>query len=332
MRSGAVVRELQPVLHGVVGIPRSGVEGISDLIVVDGGPVVGDAGRDELSGRGVLTDDVGLPADELGGLLGLEATPGDVVLGLRVAIGCPQIVPGRESVRPVDEAPLTVEAVDVAVTMTQVVHEALEDAAVVKEMKAGFVVDLEADDGGMPRVAIKDPVYHPFRMEEEGRVREIYFLPSPPGDPFSRGSFAGDFRIQPGQPRRHGIRGRAKDDGDAPSRGTVENWLEPVQIELAVLRFPGRPDRLTDSDDREVRLLHEIEVDVQPVIRLVLVVVGRTEQHPVGTGRHRPTPVVVDCPGHSLTFPAVNVGICAASAFAPPPTTKVSSRSSADTK
>ena len=216
--------------------------------------------------------------------------------------------------------------------MTQVVHEALEDAAVVKEMKAGFVVDLEADDGGMPRIATKDLADHPVGMEEEGWVREIDFLPSPPRDPFARGSFAGDFRIQPGQPRRHGIRGRAKDDGDAPPRGTVENRLEPVQIELAVLRFPGRPDRLTDSDDREVRLLHEIEIDIQPVIRLVLVVVSRTEQHAVGTGQHRPTPVVVHCPGHSLTLPAVNFGICLASAFALPPSTKVSSRSSADTR
>ena len=165
--------------------------------------------------------------------------------------------------------------------MTQVVHEALEDAAVVKEMKAGFVVDLEADDGGMPGIAMKDPADHPLGMEEEGWVREIDFLPSPPRDPFARGSFAGDFRVLAGQPGRHGIRGRAKDDGDPAPGGTVENRLEPVQIELAVLRFPGRPDRLTDSDDREVRLLHEIEIDIQPVIRLVLVVVRRTEQHAV---------------------------------------------------
>ena len=201
--------------------------------------------------------------------------------------------------------------------MTQVVHEALEDAAVVKEMQAGFVVDLEADDGGMARIATKDLADHPVGMEEEGRVREIDFLPSPPGDPFARGSFAGDLRIQPGQPRRHGIRGRAKDDGDAPPRGSVENRLEPVQIELAVLRFPGRPDRLTDSDDREVRLLHEIEIDIEPVIRLVLVVVRRTEQHAVGTGRQRPTPVVVHCPASSVALP---------------PTTNVSSRSRADTR
>src|SRR5947207_11736407 len=126
-------------MHEVIEVPDSCDEGISYQIVVDGGPVVCDAGRDELSGGGVLPDDVGLPVDEPGGLRGLEATPCDVVLGLRVAIGCPKVVPGRESVRPVDEAPLTVEAVHVAVTMTQVVHEALEDAAVVKEMTAGFV-------------------------------------------------------------------------------------------------------------------------------------------------------------------------------------------------
>src|SRR4051794_36752356 len=138
--------------------------------------------------------------------------------------------------------------------MTQVVHEALEDAAVVKEMQAGFVVDLEADDCGMLRIATKDLADHPFGMEEEGWMREVDFLPSSPRDPFARRSFAGDLRMQPRQPRRHGIRGRAKDDGDAPPSGTVENRLEPVHIELAVLRFPGRPHRLTDSDHREVCL------------------------------------------------------------------------------
>ena len=69
-----------------------------------------------------------------------------------------------------------------------------------------------------------------------------------------------------------------------------------------------------------MRLLHEIEIDIQPVIRLVLVVVRRTEQHAVGTGQqHRPTPVVVQRPGHSLTLPAVSFWICPASAFALPP-------------
>src|SRR6187431_1167671 len=179
----------------------------------------------------------------------------------------------------------------------------------------------------MPRIPTKDLADHPVGMEEEGWVREIDFLPSSPRDPFARGSFAGDFRILAGQPGRHGIRRCSKDDGDAPPRGTVENGLEPVQIELAALRFPGRPDRLTDSDDREVRLLHEIEIDIEPVIRLVLVVVRRTEQHAVGTGQRRPSPVVVHCPGRSFTLPAVNFGICLPSPFALPPSTNVSSRS-----
>ena len=64
-------------------------------------------------------------------------------------------------------------------------------------------------------------------------------------------ALAGDLRILPGQPRRHGIGRRAEDHGDAALVRTVEHRLQPLEVEPAVLGLPGRPDRLADPDDGE---------------------------------------------------------------------------------
>ena len=61
--------------------------------------------------------------------------------------------------------------------------------------------------------------------------------------------------------------------------GAVEHRREPVEVEPSVLRFPGGPDRLADPDDGEAGVDHQVEVGLQPVERLVLVVVGGAEQH-----------------------------------------------------
>ena len=67
-------RHGQRVLHGVVGVAGGDVEGAGEICVVDSGALVRDAGGDELVVTGVLPNDVGLPGDELGGELGLEAS------------------------------------------------------------------------------------------------------------------------------------------------------------------------------------------------------------------------------------------------------------------
>ena len=81
-----VVRHRESVLHGVVRVTGGHVERPGQVGVVDGRPLVGDAGGDELVVPGVLAGDAGLPGDELGGQLGLERTPGEVVLRLPVAV------------------------------------------------------------------------------------------------------------------------------------------------------------------------------------------------------------------------------------------------------
>ena len=61
---------------------------------------------------------------------------------------------------------------------------------------------------------------------------------------------------------------------DAARVRAVEHGLQPVELEAAVLGLPGRPHGLADADDGEPGLGHQVEVALQPVVRLVLGVVG----------------------------------------------------------
>jgi hypothetical protein len=215
----------EAILHSVVGVARCDIESVGQFVVVDRGASVVDAGGHELVRAGVFADDCGLPADELGDLPGLELPPGDVVLGLEVAVGRPQVRPRRQPMRPVDQAPLAVEGIHVAVLLAQMVDEALEDAAVVQEFRAGFVVDLEAEYGRVSGVPGGDLPDHPFGVEPEGGVGEVDLLAGAPADAFTRTSFARDLRVEAGEPRRYGVRRGAEDDADTTGVGTVEHRL-----------------------------------------------------------------------------------------------------------
>jgi hypothetical protein len=276
---GAGVGQGEPVLHDVVRVTGGDVESPADPVVVEGGPVVGEAGGDELLRGRVLPDDPGLPGDELLGLPCLEPPPGQLVLRLRVAVRPPQVGPGGQPVRPVDESPLLVEVLDGPVLVAQVVGEPLEDAVVVQQFQAGFVVDLEADHRGVPGVPAGHPPDDPLGVEPERGMGEVGLLPGAPRDRPAAAPLAGDLRVQAGQPRRHGVGGCAEDDGDAAGLGAVQNGQQPVEVEAALLGFPGGPDRLADADDGESGGGHQVQVGVESIGGLVLVVVGRPEEH-----------------------------------------------------
>src|SRR4051794_373882 len=180
----------QGVLHDVVRVAGGDVEAFGQLVVVHRGPAVGDARGDKLVTARVLPDDAGLPADELGRLAGLERPPGDVVLGLGVAVRGPQVRPGGEAVRPVDQAPFAIEGIDVAVGGAQLVHESLEDAVVVQQFVAGLVVHLEPDDRGVTGVPADDLPDDPLGVEPEARVGEVDLLPRAPSDALPGGPLA----------------------------------------------------------------------------------------------------------------------------------------------
>ena len=183
-RFGAM-RMDQAVLHLVVGVAGGDVQPFSKPIILDGGAAVVDARRDELVRTGVLPDDVSLPADELAGQLGLEPPPGQGVLRLGVPVRCPEIVPGRQAVRPVDQPPRLVEPLHRRVRVAQMVEEPLEDAVVGDQVKPRLVVDLKSEDGRVVGVAGGDPADHPLGVEAEGRMGVINFLSAPPAEPLA---------------------------------------------------------------------------------------------------------------------------------------------------
>ena len=115
---------------------------------------------------------------------------------------------------------------------------------------------------------------------------EVDLLPRAPSDALPGGPLAGDLRVLPGEPRRHGVGGRAEDDGDTAFVCAVEHRLEPLEVEPSVLRFPGRPDRLADPDDGEAGVDHQVEVGLEPFVGLVLDVVRGAEEDAGGEHRH----------------------------------------------
>jgi predicted dehydrogenase len=240
-----------------------------------------DAGRDELVGRGVVAHDADLPLDVLGRALGVEAPPGEVVLRHVVAVGDPQLVDVGEPVRPVREVPGVVDDVDRAVPGEQPALEVGEDVRVVRHLVAGLVVDLVADDGGVVGVLRDDRADDALGVLAEHRVRGVGLLSRPPGRRLARAELARDLRVRDHQPRRDRVGGRAEDDIDPHPVSGVERRPEPLELELAVSRFPGAPDRFADPDETEARLFHQAQVLVDPVDVEVLGVVGRPEEHPV---------------------------------------------------
>jgi hypothetical protein len=182
-------------------------------------------------------------------------------------------------VRPVHEPPALVEDVDGAVLLPQPVDEALEHAAVVEQLDAGLVVDLEADHGRVVHVAADDLARDPLRVPAKRRMGEVGVLPVPVWNGPAGAALGHHLRVLAHEPRRHRVGRRAEDDPDVARVGSIQNGREPVELEAPVLWFPRRPHGLADADDRETGLGHQVEIAVEPVIGLVLRVVRDPVEH-----------------------------------------------------
>ena len=272
-------RHRQRVLHRVVGVDRGDVE-----LAVQVGGIEGRAGerharRHELIGARELSHERGLLGDELARQRRLEAPPREVVGRHGVAVRSPQLVPAAEPMGPVDEAPAVAERADVAVALAQPVDVGVERAAVVEQLHPRLVVDLVADDRRVVDIAADDLPDEPIGVVAEGRMRVVGVLAVPVGDPLPRPALGRHLRVLADQPRRHRVGRRAQDHADAALVGAVEHGLQPVEVEAPVLGLPRRPHRLAHADDGEVGLRHQIEIALQPVVRLVLRVVGHSVEN-----------------------------------------------------
>jgi len=270
-------RHRERVLHRVIRVDRGDVELAVEVGGIERGAGERHACRDELIRARELLDERRLLGDELRRERRLEAAPREVIGRHGVAVRRPQVVPAAEPMGPVDQAPAVVERLNVAVALPQPIDERLERAAIVEQLHPRLVVDLVADDRRVIGVAADDVPDEPVRVVAEGRMRVVRILAVPVGNPLSRPALRTHLRVLAREPRRHGIRRRAENHADAPLMRAVEHGREPVETETPVLGLPGRPHRLPDADNGEVGLRHQIEIALQPVVRLILRVVG----HPV---------------------------------------------------
>src|SRR3954454_8037170 len=136
--------------------------------------------------------------------------------------------------RPVHQAPLLVQRLDVAILALQRLDKALEDAVVVKQDKSRLVVDLDSNDRGMVGVSTEDCSNHALCVEPERCVGEVDLLTSSPPDPLTSQSLCGELRIAAGEPHRDGVGGCPEDDRNATAVRTIKNRLEPIELEPAV--------------------------------------------------------------------------------------------------
>ena len=142
---------------------------------------------------------------------------------------------------------------------------------------------------GWRGMTVENRANDPLGVDAEDRVREVDLLTGAPGNPLPCFAFRGDLGVRDLQPRRHRVGRGAENHSDAASMRTVEDRLEPLQVELAVARFPCRPHRFADANDGESRRLHEVEIEVETLAGVVLRVVGGAEENSGRADRRRET-------------------------------------------
>ena len=152
-----------------------------------------------------------------------KRAPGQVVLRLALPSGVHRSAQVREPVRPVDQAPRWLRVSTSPYWWRRWSTNRWKTPWLWNSSMPGLVVDLEADDRRVVGVPADDLADHPLGVEPERRVGEVDLLPRAPrrcAAPVAR--LAGDLRVLPGEPRRHGVGRGAEDDGDAacvaPSR------------------------------------------------------------------------------------------------------------------
>jgi hypothetical protein len=272
---------VQAILHLVVRVLADHVEVPRDGGLVDVGPSPPDEVlHHELVGALELADDAGLPGQEVRGQLLLVPLPFQLVTGVDGAVPRRELVPVFEELAPVGEAPDLVQPRDAPELLLEVVQEAELDVPTRGSIGARLVVDLVPDHGRVVLEARDDPSNHAPRVMEIGRVRDVHVLARPiealgSGADLAEGGDE-DLRMLSVQPGGDGVGGRAEGHLDVSLVHPFDDLLHPGELELPLPRLPAAPRRLADTDDGDPGLLHEPGVLLQPLVRHVLVVVGRT--------------------------------------------------------
>ena len=172
-----------------VGVEADDVEGFGDLELVDVFvEVIGEVLGDELVGAAVLTNERGLPGEEVGDAHLLPAGPLQFVTCTGRALANGKVLPAVDGLAPVVEEPGLVEGIGGAELLLEMVDEADLDVGVVGVVGAGLVVDLPADDGGVVAIVLDEVADDALGVEAEGGAVGVHVLTHAVGGGFAVGA------------------------------------------------------------------------------------------------------------------------------------------------
>jgi hypothetical protein len=144
-----------------------------------------------------------------------------------------------------------------------------------------FVVNLEADDGRIVLVVLEDFANHALAIKPVGRIQQVGILAQAIIKILTAEPRHHDFRMFLVHPRGNRIGRCAHDDANSRRVQLVYHAVHPGRGKLSVLRLPHPPARFPDANDGDARLLHELNVPVQPVVGHVFRIIGDAVKHGV---------------------------------------------------
>jgi len=137
----------------------------------------------------------------------------------------------------------------------------------------GFVIDLEADDGGLILDVGDELADDALGVEAEVGVGDVHLLAGAvaAGAGGCDGEDIGVFADEPGG---DGVGGGADDDAGGGAVHGLDHAIDVGEIEGAVVGFEGGPGGLADADDGDAGGFHHFDAGGEAVVGFVFLVVG----------------------------------------------------------
>ncbi len=252
--------------------------------------VRGEAGEivgDELVRPLELTDDPGLPGQEIGDDLLLEPFPFELIARVEDAVAGRQVLEIRDILSPIVQAPGFVQGGGSAEYLLDAPAEHGLDMRIGGPRGMGLVIELIADDGRMVLESGDKPADDALGVKTICRMGEVGHLPEAVSVAGRVDRLHLDLGMLLKEPGGYGIGRGAQDDLDTGLVQAVDDPLEPGEIELAVARLHHAPGGFTQAHEIDPGFFHEPDVLFEPVIRHVFEVVRGAVEDRFEAGRRR---------------------------------------------
>src|ERR1051325_2848336 len=234
---------------------------------------------DELVCSFILADDAGLPRQKVRHELVLMSLPFQFIAGVEDARARRQLIPIVDTLTPVVESPDLVQLVDSPELLLQVLCKSDLYIGPTRPVRRGLIVELITDDRRIVLVVIEYLAYHALGVEAIGRIGDVHVLAHAVGGTLAVEARDQNLRVLMIEPGGDGISGRAHDDFDSGLAHALDDLIHPCKIELAVARLPQPPTGLAHANDSDARILHHLDILVEPLVGHVLVIVRDAVKH-----------------------------------------------------